>query len=76
MASTQHPIFTIGHSNHSIGAFISLLHEHDIHEVVDVRSSPYSRYTPHFNFDVINGALEQKGIGYAFRGGRAWWQTG
>lgn len=69
MESTQHPIFTIGHSNHSMGAFISLLHEHGIHEVVDVRSSPYSRYTPHFNFDMISGALEQKGISYSFRGG-------
>ncbi len=52
-----------------MGAFISLLHKHGVHEVVDVRSSPYSRYTPHFNFDVISGTLEQKGISYTFRGG-------
>jgi hypothetical protein len=37
-------IFTIGHSNHSWEAFLELLRENAITIVVDVRSSPYSRY--------------------------------
>ena len=69
MTGAQHTIFTIGHSNHSMEAFVSLLQKHRVHDVVDIRSSPYSRYTAHFNFDVISVALDQIGIRYVFFGG-------
>ena len=46
-----------------------LLQEHGVDEVVDVRSSPSSRYTAHFNYDVLDRALEKAGIGYVFMGG-------
>ena len=69
MGATQHPVFTIGHSNHPPEAFLALLQEHDVDEVVDVRSSPSSRYTSHFNYDVLDRALEKAGIGYVFMGG-------
>ena len=69
MGATQHPVFTIGHSNHPPEAFLVLLQEHGVDEVVDVRSSPSSRYTAHFNYDVLDRALEKAGIGYVFMGG-------
>ncbi|MCY4111098.1 MAG: DUF488 domain-containing protein [Chloroflexi bacterium] len=69
MSATQHPVLTIGHSNHSLEAFLELLRTHGIDEVADVRSSPYSRYTPHFGHRVLSEALESAGIGYAFLGG-------
>ncbi|MCY3914348.1 MAG: DUF488 domain-containing protein [Chloroflexi bacterium] len=69
MTATQHPVFTVGHSNHSLEAFLELLRAHGIDEVADVRSSPYSRYTPHFSHRVLSEALESAGIGYAFLGG-------
>ena len=69
MSATQHPVLTIGHSNHSLEAFLELLRTHGIDEVADVRSSPYSRYTPHFGHRVLAEALESAGIGYAFLGG-------
>ena len=62
-------MFTIGHSNHSSGEFLALLEKHGVDEVVDVRSSPSSRYTSHFNYDVLDRALEKSGVGYAFMGG-------
>ena len=68
MSKTQYTVFTIGHSNHSLETFLELLQEHGIAEVADVRSSPYSRYTPHFNHDGLTWALEQAGIGYVFLG--------
>ena len=41
-----------------------------MNEAVDVRSAPYSGYTPHFNYDFLKDALENKGIGYLFMGGK------
>ncbi len=69
MTAAQHPIFTVGHSNHSMEAFVSLLQKHRVQEVADIRSAPYSRYTARFNFDVISVALDQIGIRYVFLGG-------
>ena len=69
MSLTQHPILTVGHSNHPPETFISLLVRHGIDEVVDVRSAPYSRYTPHFNHDPLQSALDTIGIAYTYLGG-------
>jgi len=61
-------LFTIGHSNLSIEAFISLLQRHEITAVADVRSHPYSRYLPHFNQSALKVALLSSGIQYVFLG--------
>ena len=68
MATTEHPIFTIGHSDHSIGDFVALLADNGVNMVVDVRSAPRSRWVPHFNPDNLEPALERVGIDYAFMG--------
>lgn len=62
------PLFTIGHSNHEQAAFLALLKRHEISVLADVRSSPYSRYTPQFNREPLKVALQQAGIGYVFLG--------
>ncbi len=69
MNATQYPVYTIGHSNHPPEAFLALLREHGVDEVVDVRSSPASRHYPQFNHRVLSDALERAGIGYEFLGG-------
>ena len=46
---TKHPIFTIGHSNHSLEGFLALLSKHRVTAVADVRSAPWSRFNAHFN---------------------------
>jgi uncharacterized protein (DUF488 family) len=61
-------IFSIGHSNQSMEAFLSLLQQHQIQVLVDVRSSPYSRYVPHFNGTPLALAVRQVGIKYMFMG--------
>lgn len=61
-------LFTIGHSNHSIEAFIQLLQMHAVAAVADVRSHPYSRYAPHFKKAPLQKALQAANIGYVFLG--------
>jgi uncharacterized protein (DUF488 family) len=61
-------LFTIGHSNLSIEAFVSLLQKHEITAVADVRSHPYSRYLPHFNKSELKTSLSNAGIQYVFLG--------
>ncbi|MEG4941419.1 DUF488 domain-containing protein [Microcoleus sp. F4-D5] len=61
-------LFTIGHSNLSIEAFILLLQQHGITAVADVRSHPFSRYLPHFNKSEIKAYLSSVGIQYVFLG--------
>jgi uncharacterized protein (DUF488 family) len=61
-------LFTIGHSNHSIEAFISLLQTHGLTSVADVRTQPYSRRFLHFSQDLLKDALSAKGIKYVFLG--------
>jgi len=61
-------LFTIGHSNLSIEAFVLLLRQHGITAVADVRSHPFSRYLPHFNQSEIKASLSAVGIQYVFLG--------
>ena len=68
MNTSQYTVLTAGHSNHSVEEFIALLRLHGVDEVADVRSAPYSRYTPQFNLGHLETALERAGIGYAFLG--------
>ena len=62
-------IFTIGHSNHDIQRFVELLVCHGISAVADVRSMPYSKFTPQFNRDVLGAALGVAHIRHVFLGG-------
>jgi uncharacterized protein (DUF488 family) len=61
-------IHTIGHSTHSIEKFISLLKNHNIDAIGDVRSRPYSRYQPHFSQANLEAELQQENISYVFLG--------
>lgn len=61
-------VFSIGHSNLSYRSFANLLRKWSIEQVVDVRSIPYSRYVPHFNYEVIRRKLQQSGFGYEYLG--------
>jgi uncharacterized protein (DUF488 family) len=61
-------VFTIGHSNLEFEDFLARLRNYDIERVLDVRSQPVSRYTPHFSHQPLAHALEQHGVGYVFMG--------
>jgi len=62
--STVHPlpecstlVLTVGHSTHSLEAFIGLLQAHGVKRLVDVRSFPRPRRNPQFNLDALPGTL-------------------
>ncbi len=61
-------ILTIGHSTHALEAFIALLKRHEVSELGDVRSTPYSRYNPHFNRESLAHSLAASGLEYAYFG--------
>lgn len=61
-------VWTVGHSNHPMETLLELLTRHRITVLVDVRSSPYSRYASHFNKEAIGRALGAHGIDYLFLG--------
>jgi len=62
------PIFTVGHSNHPIEAFIALLRGAGISRIADVRSVPYSRFSPQFRREPLAAALAAAGIDYGWHG--------
>lgn len=61
-------VYTLGHSNHALEHFVSLLRRHAIEVVADVRSRPFSRFVPHFSKDRLEQVLTEDGIGYLFLG--------
>ncbi len=61
-------LYTVGHSNTEIGAFLDLLRRHAIELLVDTRSQPYSRYSPQFNREALKQALAEAAIAYAYLG--------
>jgi uncharacterized protein (DUF488 family) len=63
-----HRVYSIGHSNVPIEKFISLLEQHGIEVVVDVRSHPFSKYATHFNYDSIPKSLKAASIKYLYLG--------
>jgi uncharacterized protein (DUF488 family) len=64
MVSNSGTIWTIGHSNRSIDAFIDLLNSFSIQTLVDVRQFPGSRKYPHFNKESLESSLKESGIIY------------
>jgi uncharacterized protein (DUF488 family) len=61
-------LFTIGHSAHSLDKFIHLLDENGVMTLVDVRTTPASRFQPQFNQYNLEQLLPQHFIEYVFAG--------
>jgi uncharacterized protein (DUF488 family) len=57
-------IWTIGHSTRTIDKFISLLEEHGIKLLADVRLLPGSKRYPQFNKETLADSLAKAGIRY------------
>lgn len=61
-------IFTIGHSNHPIDAFIDLLEGAGITALADIRSAPWSKRWPQYRREALKQALSEAGIAYVWLG--------
>ena len=61
-------LFTVGHSIHTVEVFIDMLKRCSIKALCDVRSSPYSRYSPQFNRESLKEDVLKQGIAYIYLG--------
>ena len=67
-AMEPHVIYTIGYGKRELDEMISLLEGHGINYLIDVRSSPYSKFKPDFSRRSLEAALERRDIRYVFMG--------
>lgn len=61
-------VLTIGHSKHSLDRFVALVRQHDVEVLVDARSQPASRFSPHFSRKALERAMAASSIAYLFMG--------
>jgi len=61
-------LYTIGHSKHTQEYFVELLSRYKMNHVLDVRSTPYSKYAEQFNKDNVCKVLQSENIRYSFMG--------
>ena len=61
-------IYSIGHGNKKIEEFLNELSSFKISYLIDVRSSPYSKYNPQFNREIFKRTLEENGYTYVYLG--------
>jgi uncharacterized protein (DUF488 family) len=61
-------LLTIGHSNLELEVFLSLLAQHCVQTLADVRSRPASFRFPQFNREPLEAGLSLAGIRYEFLG--------
>ena len=62
------PLFTIGYGSRSLDQLIATLQANGIEFLLDVRSSPYSKFKPEFSKEVLQLRLERARIRYLFMG--------
>jgi uncharacterized protein (DUF488 family) len=68
MKTDAQAVYTIGHSNHALEKFLSMVKSNGITLIADIRSRPYSRFASQFNKSAIEGALRAEGIKYIYLG--------
>jgi uncharacterized protein (DUF488 family) len=61
-------IYTIGHGNKTTEELIKELNSFNIKVLIDIRSKPYSKYSPHFNKFEIENNLKINNIQYVYLG--------
>ena len=61
-------LYTIGHSQHDINYFISMLKRYNVNYVLDVRSIPYSKYAEQYNRENFEKSIQDEGLKYFFMG--------
>src|SRR5262249_43820257 len=66
--ASRAPLWTIGHSNHSLEYFLALLSAAQIEAIADVRSAPQSRDATWFDREPLADALQAAGRQYVFLG--------
>jgi uncharacterized protein (DUF488 family) len=63
---TEPTLYSIGHGNRGSETFLTLLQDHGIKFLADVRSYPSSRRNPHFDRKNLEYMLSRSGISYTW----------
>lgn len=66
--NSTHFIFTVGYGNRSIEDFVSVLLKYGIKYLVDLRTSPYSKFKIDFNKEALEKRLQESFLKYIFMG--------
>jgi uncharacterized protein (DUF488 family) len=61
-------LYSIGQGARSLDELLGALEAHRIEYLLDVRSSPYSKFKPEFSREALEAALKARGISYVFMG--------
>ena len=61
-------LYTVGHSIYEIEDFISLLKKNNVNTIVDIRSTPYSKFASQYNREDLKYYLNENEICYIFMG--------
>jgi uncharacterized protein (DUF488 family) len=64
----SHHIYTIGYGNRKIDEFLKLLKKYNINYLIDVRSSPFSKYNPDFSQRRLEYHLIESNVRYVYMG--------
>jgi uncharacterized protein (DUF488 family) len=62
------PVLTMGYGKRSLEDVLVLLRRHHLGYVVDVRSSPWSKFKPEFSREPLAAVLAQNSVRYVFMG--------
>jgi uncharacterized protein (DUF488 family) len=61
-------LFTIGYSVHPVEHFVEMINSHGITALCDVRSSPYSRFMPQYNRELLKEEMARHRVAYLYLG--------
>jgi uncharacterized protein (DUF488 family) len=68
MTNQHQPILTIGYGNRTMEEFLRLLRENDVRFIGDIRTIPFSRFSPEFSREALKIHLQRLGIQYVYMG--------
>jgi uncharacterized protein (DUF488 family) len=66
--SSPQPLFTIGYGARTVEGFLAVLKANRIEYLIDVRTTPYSKFKPEFSKELLQHHIERAGIHYLFMG--------
>ena len=61
-------LFTVGHSTHPAEHFTGIIKQNNVQYIIDVRSTPYSKFAPQYNSEELKARLLNEGIQYFHMG--------
>lgn len=61
-------IYSIGHGNKKLEDFLNELNSFNVKYLIDIRTSPYSKYNPQYNRELLKNNLEVANITYVYMG--------